>query len=71
MSIKELLELRESELDTDYDIEIFLGAVLNRIRGEMLDKSVGVLGEYSFMGSEWQAVNKTSLALIGVLNTDK
>ena len=71
MNKKDVFECQSGmELDTTYEIEIFLERVFNKFRGEALTEVNMLFNEYPFMGAEWQAINECQRTILSLLPKD-
>lgn len=58
------------ELDTTYELEIFLGEVFKEFRLESLTTVNKLLDKYPFMGAEWQAINECQREILSLIPKD-
>ena len=70
MNKKELFNLQEHELDTNYELAVFLDSVFKKLTLEALYSVNTLLDDYPFMGSEWQAANKCQREILKLFPKD-
>lgn len=71
MNRKDVFECRGvMELDTTYELEIFLDEVFKRFAKESITEVSKLLEKYPFMSAEWEAVNNCQRAILSLIPKD-